>query len=279
MEEEIEALVGKVGVFPIGGPGTYIFEGKTGSGKNFLLNFFLCKAKGHLNFSNVISLSSTQAEAGSLDFLAKLYDPEYWAQTKTQKELMGLIETRKRHCAKIKESQGKEEVEKFVLRNPLLVIVDDMGGKTNTTTSLNNEWYNTFTTVRHLGIYLVMLIQYHKQIGPAYVDNTRALITFASNATALKHFSECCGMTLNKHDTATVQGFLRTRFNFLLWWRNWLREDNLPDLPWLIKKIDPEKPIININGLTYGANLLNLDNHDTINGSESEEFDESENSE
>lgn len=246
-EEEFTALRG---VFAMGGPGAYIFEGKSGSGKNFLLERML--AKSPIKFKNVVSLSTTQEDSGSLDFIERLYDGERWAIAKSLEDLMHVVKVRTDCLEKIKKSLGTREKDAFLEENPMLMIVDDIGGTTNTKNAEKNPWYTLFTTVRHRGIFLVVLVQYHKQIGPAFLGNTRALLTFDYTEQALKWFASCSGMNITNQDKLTLQKFLKTRFNFLIWWKNWMSEAPLPDTPWLCEKLCPEiHSACVINGSSY----------------------------
>jgi len=247
-EEEERALAAR-GVFFVGGPGAYIFEGKSGSGKNVLLENMLSKSL--IPFENVVTLSTTQEETGSLDFIARFYDPSYWGVAKDINELMHVIDVRKDSLAKIKHKLGMEEKDAYIQRHPMLVIVDDIGGTTSTRNSEKNPWYTLFTTVRHLGIYLVVLIQYHKQIGPAFMGNTRALITFDHADDAIKHFANCSGVSLTTNDKKNLQAFLKIRHNFLIWWKTWSSENSLPDIPWLCGKITPGTNACTINNTHY----------------------------
>lgn len=247
--EEEESIVAETGIFPLGGPGAYLIEGKSGSGKNVLLEYFLSKCP--LPFDNVVSLSTTQEETGSLDFIERLYDTNRWGIAKSVDDLMHVIKVRKECLAKYKKALGTEARDSFVYDHPILMIVDDIGGTTNTRQSEKNPWYTLFTTVRHLGIYLVVLVQYHKQIGPAFMGNTRALVTFDYADDAIKHFASCSGVSLSSGDKQHVQKFLKQRHNFLIWWKNWTAKSNLPDLPWLCEKINTNQGSSTINYREY----------------------------
>jgi len=262
------------GVFDLGGPGAYLFEGRSGSGKNFLLKQMLLKTK--TPFKNVISLSTTQADTGSLDFIEQIYDGNRWGIARNIGDLMYVEKTRARSLEKIKASLGLEERDQFVRQNPMLMIVDDIGGTTNTKNSENNPWYTLFTTCRHRGIYLVLLVQHAKQLGPAFLGNTRAIVTFDSAEQSLKHFESISGMTLTKADRHSLQVFLKTRYNFLIWWKSWAASSALPCFPWLCGKVTPNDPVVTINGSEYNTwTAMYLDKKENINCPENTE-DESE---
>lgn len=243
------------GVFCMGGPGAYIVEGKSGAGKNYLLEHYLMKSR--LPFDNVWTLSTTEEESGDLDFIERLYDTERWAKPKNIDEIMYLVGVRKEMLAKLKNEFGKQEKEDYILRFPILLIVDDIGGTTNTRSSENNPWYTLFTTARHHGIYVIVLVQYHKQIGPAFIGNTRALITFDYADDALKHFAATAGMSITTNDKKQLQSFLKNRFNFLIWWKNWVSESAIPDFPWRCVKVSFKGPVI-INDEEYPQNATQL---------------------
>lgn len=251
---EEEAFTALHGIFPLGGPGAYLLEGKSGAGKNFLLEYFVAKSK--LPFDNVWSLSTTEEETGSLDFIEKLFDTTRWAKTKSLNDLMHLVTVRKQSLARLKEELGIEERDAYVEKFPILCIVDDIGGTTNTRNSEKNPWYTLFTTVRHLGIYLVVLIQYHKQVGPAFITNSKALVTFDYSDDALTHFSKSAGMSATNEDKKTLQKFLKTRYNFLIWWKSWKSTNTLPDYPWLCDKITPSSATFTVNRNTYPTRPL-----------------------
>lgn len=250
--EEEEAAVAEKGVFFVGGPGAYVIEGKSGAGKNVLLEHFMTRST--IPFENIVTLSTTQEETGSLDFIEQYYDVNRWAIAKKIDEIMYLIDVRKKCLAKIKKELGKEASEAYALNHPMVFIADDIGGTTNLRTSDKNPWYTLFTTVRHLGIYLVMLVQYHKQLGPSFIANARALMTFDYADDAIKTFASCAGVSLTKQDKEYLQKFLKSRFNFLIWWKNWSSTSDIPDLPWTCGKIDLTTRSFTINERQYSFN-------------------------
>lgn len=247
-------LAKRTGVFPLGGPGTYVIEGKSGSGKNHLLGYLLHLAKNHIYPSNIVTYSGTSEETDSFDVLEQLYPDrvERWTKAANIEEIVFLIEYRKTLIGKMKQNQTREEVSQWLQDNPMLVIADDIGGVTATSNSNKNPWFHLVTTVRHWGIYAIILVQYQKQLGPAFTGNTRAVISFDRSEAALKHFAACTGMNLQKNDITGLQVFLREPHTFLVWWQSWVAEErfsikqSMPDYPWLVHPVDARANTLNI---------------------------------
>lgn len=233
-EDPIEA-VSAGGVLLIGGPGPYVIEGKTNSGKSFLLDHIVTHAKHRgLVFSNVITYSGSQAENDSLNFIETLYDPMQWTITKKLEEIRYLITVRKDHIAMMRKlPDGENEAKRFKRENPLLIILDDFGGMMNLTTNVKNPWYTIVTTLRNMGIYMIMLIQYPKQIGPSFWNQCRAILSFDRTTDGLKYYSRTSGMPLAKDAIDKILLWLKTRHRYLVWFMDWTLINELPSTPWL----------------------------------------------
>lgn len=226
--------VSQEGFLKTGGPGTYVIEGRSNSGKNYLLDHMVTQAyhKG-LTFSNVITYSGSQEENDSLNFIEKLYDSDTWAITKSLDEILYAIQMRKKHIGEMRKKIGEKDASRFKRSNPLLIVLDDFGGTVNMTTNTKNPWYNVVTTVRNLGIYLIMLIQYPKQIGPSFWNNCKLVCSFDRSEKGLKHYCSTTGMGMDKYLLKEVLDWLRDKHKYLLWWNDWTPKETLPRLPWV----------------------------------------------
>lgn len=227
------------GVLKCGGPGCYVFEGRSNSGKNYLLEHQVRHARRQgLAFSNIISFSGSQEENDSLNFIETLYSPEAWTIALSLDEVLYCISKRKEHVGELKAKLGALAAKKFKKDNPLLVILDDIGGLASLTQTQNNPWFQVVTTMRNLGIYMVFLIQYPKQIGPGFWNNCRALCSFDRSDSGLKYYCSTSGMSMDIALRKEVLEWLREKHRFLMWWNDWILEgQKLPSLPWAVNAL------------------------------------------
>lgn len=252
------------GILVLGGPGAYVIEGRSNSGKNFLLDHMITHAKhSGLEFSNIVTFSGSQEENDSLNFIETLYNSDIWAIAKSLAEVEFVVMTRKKHLASLRaEKGGDEDAKRFKADNPMLLILDDFGGLVNMTTNVKSQWYQYITTVRNMGIYLVMLIQYPKQIGPAFWNQCKAVISFDRSETGLRHYAKAAGITLSKQVLAKILSWMKKKHRYLVWFRDWNIDEPLPDQPWVGYKLEAmEQPrFMECTELLYEVN--NTQNED-----------------
>lgn len=229
------------GPLVVGGPGTYMIEGSTGSGKSMLLRQILLLTAPVLRFTNIISYSNTQDSTSSLDFIPEIFPERVsrWAKAKDVEEVLWVLEHRKKTMKALK--RAGEDQDSWAMENPILILVDDIGGITNTTNFIKSPWYQVFTTVRHRHAYLIFLAQFSKQFGPAFINNTRCIMSFDSSSETLKKFAKQKGLELQKQEIAGLQDELRVQYTYLLWWNSWLMREAKPRYPWVGHPVDSKK--------------------------------------
>lgn len=251
MRKAAVPIVQKNGIFLSGGPGTYVLLGPTDSGKNFLFEHQMRQAYNTgLEFSSVISYSSTDTFSESLDFVETICDSEWWYRAEQPDEILTAFAIRSAHlthlskvgCPIMGRPRTKQEIKEYCSEYPIAVILDDMGGKINLSRS-NSEWYNLITTARHLGIYFFILIQYKATVGPGFWTNFRAIISFDRNIDTLKTLAKQAGFSEYKKYETQVSKWLGTHHAFSLWWLSWKIAKNRPEIPWLCSPVTQGKVI------------------------------------
>lgn len=228
------------GPLVVGGPGTYLIEGATGSGKSRLLCKILSISASKFKLSNIVTYSGTSESTSSLDFVADIfpYLVGRWAKALNVDEVAWILKHRSKFMESMKE-KGMDQDE-WVKDNPMLIIVDDVGGITNSSSFIKSPWYHIVTTARHLNVYMIFLAQYASQLGPAMINNCRCIMSFDSSDKALKKFSEC-GFNLSRTEISSLQDELRKPYHYLAWWQSWQLNQPRPRYPWIGKPVDESK--------------------------------------
>lgn len=239
-KDECVEAVRDQGIVVSGGPGTYVLLGGSDTGKNFLLEHQLEQAyREGLRPSNIVSLSTTSGYNNSLKFLEGLAPQEHYTALKDQKELLFIHKHREQTVTQVKNSDPKWE--EWVQRNPLWIILDDFGGTLDMSRSQNNPFYTMITSLRHLGAYMFLLIQYKKAVGPSFFGNLRAICSFDVNADSMKHMADGGGFTKYKKEECVK--WMKKPHYFTLWWITWQLDAPKPQAPWFVKKVKPNEPL------------------------------------
>lgn len=167
-------------LFGMGGPGTYILLGPTEAGKSFFLKqlyFYaispLCEDKYRLDFNPVIVLSTTSKINAEYNFSQRII------KLKPSNEAIDKILAERKKEMK-ENCIDKKLREKWAEDHPMMIALDDTYGAVNYSVP-NNSVAKLATKARHYGIWLVVNVQYIKQVGPIFHDNARMWITFSIN--------------------------------------------------------------------------------------------------
>jgi hypothetical protein len=233
-DECVEQVVDK-GVLAAGGPGTYLLLGGSDTGKNFLLQHMLEQAHDEADIkpSNIIAFSTTAEYNDSLDFLKGLAPKHHYAVAQNQDELLFVHKRRAESVASIRKVDDKWK--QWIKKNPMWIIIDDFGGCLNLSTSQNNPFYSLVTSIRHLGIYMFLLVQYKKAVGPSFYGNLRLICSFDVNAESMKHMAQ--GGGFNKFSQKDCVKWMKKPHYFTMWWITWQLDSPKPQSPWYAKKI------------------------------------------
>lgn len=253
--EQVEhvQVLGK-GLFFGGGVGTYVFLGKTNAGKNYMLDHSIKMGmqKANLKWDNIVVFSTTAGVSGNYEWLRGLVDKGKFVIVEDEEELHSIVEHRRSTVKRIRGAKGipSRTKDEYIRKTSILVIVDDFAGITNTSTSTGNRIFNLVSTSRHLGIWLCLLTQYSKTIGPAWWQNCRAVVSFDSSIRTFQGLSENVGDEV-KELPKTVQRSIQRwpsekRYGFTIWWNFWFGYDK-PRIPWTMYPVNEKSLILQRN--------------------------------
>ena len=231
------------GMFSAAGVGTYIFLGKTNSGKNYMLEHAIrhAFARTSITWENIVVFSRTAKLSGNYDFMKDMVGPGHFAIIGSLETLYGIVAHRSKTVEKMKKSLKNSHFMEWLKGSSVLMILDDFAGFTNVSSSSNNPLFNLVSTARHLGIWLCILSQYNKIIGPAYWQNCRAVVSFDTSGPPFKSLIE------HIHDEVKdlpmdTRRFLqrypgKKKYQFLIWWNFWNGFEK-PTLPWMMLPVE-----------------------------------------
>lgn len=236
-------------VIGIGGCGTYVVLGPSESGKTFLVEQLLAhatcgtiKKEYRIKFYDYILISNSAEN--SKDFKGiPLGDCDLVIRKPTEQNFKEIIQLREQEIVEGAEAAGlaREETEKWAMARPIVLIVDDSYGALNMTTP-GNQVAKLATQARHLGIYMILILQYIKQAGPLIKDNARAIITLSSGYKDHKHIIfDYFGYIQNKLELSAAIKHNTYKNNFVVYYLNWGVKDGNMHMP--AKKIFLHQPI------------------------------------
>lgn len=239
------------GLFFGGGIGTYMFLGKTNSGKNYFLKHAIDHAyfKTHIKFDNVLVFSRTAKVSGDYNYLEDYVDEGCFSILASQRELQQCVDQRTLEVEKVRGNKAlsDKEVESWLRESAILIILDDFAGVTNMSSTISNPIFNLVTLSRHLGIWLCFLTQYSKIIGPGYWQNSRAVVSFDSSDRAFKSATECISGSIKDYAPQVINKVKRwpdsKKFACCIWWNFWFGLDK-PNVPWLLSGVEEKKFVL-----------------------------------
>jgi hypothetical protein len=225
----IKGLFGSVqNVLQYCGVGTYLLAGPTNAGKTFSIESMVQLAQlfsddyqlDPIEFTSTIIFSST--DEISNDF--------QWAEghikkvAQQDKKLLEFLEIRKKEImkgAKLHNCAVKEYIKRF----PMLVVIDDFVGALNGT-GANSPLAVLASKARHLGLYVMLLVQSIKQIGPGVRKNARAIIGFRLELSAIQDIlKEFYGIVNNYNQAISIFNHMSVTYTPAIFILNWLLND------------------------------------------------------
>lgn len=245
------------GLFYGGGIGTYLFLGKTNSGKNHFLKHAICQSflkVANRKWDQVIVYSKTAALTDDWEFLSQLYDSDSIVITSSEDDIKAFFEHRKKYIEHLKAIPGisQSELRQYIYSTSILLILDDYAGVTNTSSSANNFLFHMVTMSRHLGIWMCMLCQYSKSIGPGFYQNCRAVISFDANAksydTLSEHINDQAKYLPQQIKKQIISWPSQRKYACTVWWNAWSGM-NQPTLPWMLLPVDMNRFVLMRNRL------------------------------
>lgn len=232
------------GLMSAGGPGTYVFLGPTGCGKNFLLEHqlrALFAAKQH-SITNALYFSSTGQFNESYDFLKNVLPPTKVKLIKKYSHLLKMLEDRTQRITQAAETlptkwkAWREQTQK-------LVIMDDFAGSINLS-SPTNPLLTKISTMRHLGVWLILLIQYKACIGPGMYINSKLVFTFDTSRKSFETLRDASGCNVDAEKNAIMDWPTKQEHNFVIWFFTWENKHIAkPRKPLLGEACEPGIPI------------------------------------
>jgi hypothetical protein len=225
----IKGLFGSVqNILQYGGVGTYLLAGPTNAGKTFSIESMVQLAQlfaedyelDPIEFTSIIIFSST--DEISNDF--KWAEGHIKKVPQQDKKLLEFLEIRKKEImkgSKLHNCTVKEYIKKF----PMLVVIDDFVGALNGT-GANSPLAVLASKARHLGLYVMLLVQSIKQIGPGVRKNARAIIGFRLELSAIQDIlKEFYGIVNNYNQAISIFNHMSVTYTPAIFILNWLLND------------------------------------------------------
>lgn len=207
------------------GCGTYLLCGPTNSGKTFciraLVSLAQCLSKQYelkpIRFTSLILCSSTDEISGDFAW-AKPYLRKINQSDKILKDFMVI---RKTEIANGSKRLGIEPSE-YSTRFPMILIIDDFVGSLSGSTA-NSPIATLASKARHLGLYVFLLVQSIKQVGPGVRKNARAIIGFRLELSAIQDtLKEFYGVINNYEQARNILDHVSVTYRPVIFVLNWL---------------------------------------------------------
>jgi hypothetical protein len=222
----IKMLFGSVqNVLQYCGVGTYLLAGPTNAGKTFSIESMVQLAQlfsssyelKPVKFTSLIIFSSTD----------EITDDFKWAHghtrkiAQTDKKILEFLEIRKNELVK-GAAKWNITPKDYAKRYPMLICIDDFVGMLNGT-GANSPLATLASKARHLGLYVFLLTQSIKQVGPGVRKNARAIIGFRLELSAIQDIlKEFYGIVNNYTQSQALLEHMSVTYTPTIFVLNWL---------------------------------------------------------
>jgi len=222
----IKMLFGSVqNVLQYCGEGTYLLAGPTNAGKTFSIESMVQLAQlfaasyelKPIKFTSLIIFSSTD----------EITDDFKWAKghtrkiPQTDKKILEFLEIRKKELIK-GAAKWNITAKDYAKRYPMLICIDDFVGMLNGT-GANSPLATLASKARHLGLYVFLLTQSIKQVGPGVRKNARAIIGFRLELSAIQDIlKEFYGIVNNYSQAQALLEHMSVTYTPTIFVLNWL---------------------------------------------------------
>lgn len=229
VQKIIKGLFGSIqNILQYCGVGTYLLAGPTNAGKTFCIESMVQLAQlfaeeyelDPIVFTSMIIFSSTDEISNDFEW-AKGHIKKVPQQ---DKKLLQFMDIRKNEIVKGAQ-QHNCTVKEYIKRFPMLVVIDDFVGALNGT-GANSPLAVLASKARHLGLYVMLLVQSIKQIGPGVRKNARAIIGFRLELSAIQDIlKEFYGIVNNYNQAISIFNHLSVTYTPAIFVLNWLLND------------------------------------------------------
>lgn len=225
----IKTLFGSIqNLFQYCGVGTYLLAGPTNAGKTFCIESMVQLAQIYsttyelppLEFTSLIIFSSTD----------ELSNDFKWASghirkiPQSDKKIIEFLEIRKNEIIKGAKKFGISNNE-YKEKYPMLIVIDDFVGALNGT-GANSPLAMLASKARHYGLFVVLLVQSIKQVGPGVRKNARAIIGFRLELSAIQDIlREFYGVINNYSQAMAIMNHTSVTYTPVIFILNWLLND------------------------------------------------------
>jgi len=207
------------------GVGTYLLAGPTNTGKTFSIEsmvhlaqlFSESYALQPIKFTSIIIFSSTD----------EISDDFKWAKghirkvSQTDKKILEFIEIRKKELIKGAD-KWRITPKEYARAFPMLLVIDDFVGEINGT-GANSPLATLASKARHLGLYVFLLTQSIKQVGPGVRKNARAIIGFRLELSAIQDIlKEFYGIVNNYTQAQQLLEHMSIQYTPTIFILNWI---------------------------------------------------------
>lgn len=207
------------------GQGTYLLAGPTNTGKTFCIESMVHLAQLYsdsyalkpIKYTSVIIFSSTE----------DITDDFKWAKghirkiAQTDRKILEFIDIRKKELIR-GAAKWKITPKEYAQAFPMLLVVDDFVGEINGT-GANSPLATLASKARHLGLYVFLLTQSIKQVGPGVRKNARAIIGFRLELSAIQDIlKEFYGIVNNYSQAQALLDHMSTQYTPTIFVLNWI---------------------------------------------------------
>jgi hypothetical protein len=222
----LKTLFGSVqNVLQYCGEGTYLLAGPTNAGKTFSIESMVHLSQLYaqsyelkpVRFTSLIIFSSTD----------EITDDFKWAQghvrkiAQSDKKILEFLEIRKKELIK-GATRWNITPKEYAKRYPMLICIDDFVGMLNGT-GANSPLATLASKARHLGLYVFLLTQSIKQVGPGVRKNARAIIGFRLELSAIQDIlKEFYGIVNNYTQAQALLEHMSVTYTPTIFVLNWL---------------------------------------------------------
>ncbi len=225
----VKTLFGSVqNVLQYGGPGTYLIAGPTNAGKTLCIEAMVQLAQIYsidyelkpLCFTSLILFSSTD----------EISNDWAWARDHTRKVVQSdsnitkFLEIRKKEIIAGAKKLGCT-INEYKEMYPMIIVVDDFVGVLNGT-GANSPLAMLASKARHYGLYVMLLVQSVKQIGPGVRKNARCIIGFRLELSAIQDImKEFYGVINNYSQSMAIMNHISVTYTPVIFVLNWILND------------------------------------------------------
>lgn len=231
--EEIVSLLNSLfgssqNVYQYCGPGTYYIVGPTNTGKTFCIRSMLCLAQifssqyelNDLRFTCLVLLSSTNDVSDDFSWAGS----NLVCAKQSEQSLARVISLRQKEMEKYSKIAGMTQKE-WAASHPMMVVVDDFAGSLQAHSD-RSSLVQLVLVARHYGIYLNVLAQTLKLVGPSIRKNVRAIIGFALERSAIEEIlKEFYCERNNDREIAKLHRHMELRHHPAIFALNWVLND------------------------------------------------------